>query len=579
MKILIYGINFAPELTGIGKYTGEMANWLASRGHQVRVVTAPPYYPEWKLAKGYKNWWCVESHDIVSNAIGTLAVYRCPLWVPMRPGGLTRLLHLVSFALSSLPVIWRHIFWRPDVVWVVEPALLCTPAAVILAKLSGAKAWLHVQDFEVDAAFALGLLQGAYLQRMVAKTESWLMRRFDAVSTISSRMRHRLLEKGVSPGKAVLTPNWVDMSATVNGDLRQHAKPGVMVRHHDFRAELGIVSDMVVALYSGNMGAKQGLELLADVASICRDWSPQGVRLDQTLEVPPAILFVFCGDGVGRAELVRRCDGLSNVRFLSLQPVERLSALLAMADIHLLPQRADAADLVMPSKLAGMMASGRPVVATAMAGTELASVIAGKFDCVDSWAGTNARPNMQCGLVVEPGNARAFAQAVQLLAKDVELRKHLGHAGHHYALAHMDREAILLQFEARLMAGLEPQASGVEFISERLSQAILGLQILLLLAGTQMPGTWRSAVEQSIHAGFGLSSWAHFALFASMAWLQRVSPLRWPLHRVLFVALALALVTEGLQLFAIDRHPRWIDIGIDLAGALAGVGLASRRRL
>jgi colanic acid biosynthesis glycosyl transferase WcaI len=579
MKVLLYGINFSPELTGIGKYTGEMAAWLAARGHAVRVVTAPPYYPEWKLAKGYRNWWSVESHDVVSNASGTLAVYRCPLWVPMRPGGLTRLLHLVSFALSSLPVIWRHIFWRPDVVWVVEPALLCTPAAVTLAKLSGAKAWLHVQDFEVDAAFALGLLRAAYLQKTVAGAERWLMRRFDVVSTISSRMRHRLLEKGVPLGRAVLTPNWVDVSATLKGDLRRHAQLGAMACHHDFRAELGIVSDTVVALYSGNMGAKQGLELLADVASICRDWSPQGVRLDQTLEVPPAILFVFCGDGVGRAELVRRCDGLSNVRFLNLQPVERLSALLAMADIHLLPQRADAADLVMPSKLAGMMASGRPVVATARAGTELASVIAGDVDGADAGEGTNAKPKTQCGLVVEPGNARAFAQAVQLLAKDAELRVHLGHAGHHYALAHMDRDAILLQFESRLMAVVDPRAAGAGFIGKRLAWGLLSLQILTLFVGTLMPGAWRSAVEQSVHAGFGLSSWAHFVLFASMAWLQTVSPLRWPLRRVLLVALALGLVTEGLQFFAIDRHPRLIDIGIDLAGVFAGVGLASRRRL
>jgi len=579
MKILLYGINFSPEMTGIGKYTGEMANWLGSRGHQVRVVTAPPYYPEWKLATGYRNWWCVETHDVVSNASGTLAVYRCPLWVPMQPGGLTRLLHLASFALSSLPVILRHIFWRPDVVWVVEPALFCAPAAVTLAKLSGAKAWLHVQDFEVDAAFALGVLRGACLQKTVARAERWLMRRFDMVSTISSRMRHRLLEKGVSPGRAVLTPNWADVSATLKGDLRQHAQLGAMACHHDFRAELGIASDTVVALYSGNMGAKQGLELLADVASICRDWPCQGVRPDQTLELPPAILFVFCGDGVGRAELVRRCDGLSNVRFLNLQPVESLSALLAMADIHLLPQRADAADLVMPSKLAGMMASGRPVVATARAGTELASVIEGNVDGADAGEGTNAKPKTQCGLVVEPGNARAFAQAVQLLAKDTELRMHLGHAGHHYALAHMDREAILLQFESRLMAVVDPRAAGARFISKRLAWGLLSLHILTLFFGTLMPGAWRSAVEQSVHAGLGLSSWAHFVLFASMAWLQTVSPLRWPLRRVLLIALALGLVTEGLQFFAIDRHPRWIDIGIDLAGALAGVGLASRRRL
>ena len=114
MKILLYGLNFTPELTGIGKYTGELAAWLAARGHAVRVVTAPPYYPAWKIADGFTNRWGVE--DLCGGS--SLQVWRCPLWVPRQPGGLKRLLHLASFALSSCPVMLRQIFWRPDVVWV-----------------------------------------------------------------------------------------------------------------------------------------------------------------------------------------------------------------------------------------------------------------------------------------------------------------------------------------------------------------------------------------------------------------------------------------------------------------------------
>jgi colanic acid biosynthesis glycosyl transferase WcaI len=133
LKILLYGINFSPELTGIGKYTGELAVWLAARGHAVRVVTAPPYYPEWKVGAGFKNGHAVEA--TLNGA--SLRVWRCPLWVPAQPGGIKRLLHLASFALSSLPVMLRQIVWRPDVVWVVEPALFCAPAAVVVARLSG----------------------------------------------------------------------------------------------------------------------------------------------------------------------------------------------------------------------------------------------------------------------------------------------------------------------------------------------------------------------------------------------------------------------------------------------------------
>ena len=139
MKILFYGINFSPELTGIGKYTGEMAQWFAEQGHEVLVITAPPYYPAWKVSKGYQNAYATEQWQGVT-------VFRTPLWVPAQPSGLKRLIHLASFALLSIPALFKQWSWKPDVVWVVEPPLMCAPAAVAFAKLNGAKSWLHVQD-------------------------------------------------------------------------------------------------------------------------------------------------------------------------------------------------------------------------------------------------------------------------------------------------------------------------------------------------------------------------------------------------------------------------------------------------
>ncbi|MGO9440166.1 MAG: hypothetical protein ACLPXM_06455, partial [Terriglobales bacterium] len=98
MRILIHGLNFAPELVGVGKYTGEMAQWLADRGHEVRAVTAPPFNPEWKLAKGFSRWRYGREQPVrpglaseqlqetcAPAASGSLTVLRCPLWVPLRP--------------------------------------------------------------------------------------------------------------------------------------------------------------------------------------------------------------------------------------------------------------------------------------------------------------------------------------------------------------------------------------------------------------------------------------------------------------------------------------------------------------
>ncbi len=403
LKILIYGLNYAPELTGIGKYTGEMAAWLAGRGHEVKVVTAPPYYPQWRVQAGYS------ARCYRREIMDGMSVYRCPLWVPRQLSGPKRLLHLASFAVSSLPVLWwQAIRRRPDVVLVVEPTSFCIPGAWIASRIGGAAAWLHVQDFELDAAFALGLLRGRQLRRWSLAMERFWMRRFERVSTISERMLERLDAKAVLHERRVLFPNWVDTRAI---------QP--MTEVSPLRPELGIDDATVVALYAGNLGAKQGLEILVQAAERLAD------RKD--------LLFVICGDGGERQTLQTQARGLGNIRFLPLQPVERLNALLNLADIHLLPQRGDAEDLVMPSKLTGMLASGRPVIATTQPDTQVGKVVCG------------------CGILVCPGDAAGFAAAIRQLADSPSQRQVLGAQARRYAQTHLDNERILGALEAHLL--------------------------------------------------------------------------------------------------------------------------------
>lgn len=399
MRILICGLNYSPELTGIGKFTGEMAEWLATQGHQVRVVTAPPYYPRWRVVDGYANRWGREE-------INGVSIWRCPLWVPDKPSGLKRLIHLASFALSSFPVMLMQLRWKPEVVMAIEPPLMCAPAALLLSRLAGAKAWLHIQDFEVDAAFELGILKSQSLRKAVLHVERWLMRRFDRVSTISGRMVEVLMGKGVAPGKSEYFPNWVDLQIIF--PLEQGSP---------LRRELDIPADRCLALYSGNMGEKQGLEIILEAAD--------------KLVSHPEILFVMSGEGATKTRLFEAYRHLTNVMWLPLQPLERLNGLLNMADIHLLPQRADVADLVMPSKLTGMLASGRPVLATAHAGTQLAQLVT------------------TCGKVVEPGDVQGFVEGLLELVRSPQLRAVLGSAACQTAQA-LDKAVVLRRFEEQL---------------------------------------------------------------------------------------------------------------------------------
>lgn len=409
LRILLYGLNYAPELTGIGKYSGELAAWLAQRGHEVRVVTAPPYYPAWRIDAAYR----ATSYRLERRP-GEPTVFRVPLWVPARPTGLKRMLHLLSFAVSSAPVLLLQPLWQPDVVINVEPAFFSAPLAWLLARFCGAKAWLHVQDFEVDAAFELGLLPvGGVVQRFAKLFEEGFTRRFDRVSSISLSMVARLAKKGVPEGRRVLFLNWVTLDKDAAGD---HLASGA---GSTLRSELGLVGRIVV-LYSGNLGTKQGLDLLAPLA--------------RSLADEEEIVFLFCGDGAYRAELERQVEGFTNVMLLPLQPAERLGALLRTADLHLLPQRAGAADLVMPSKLAGMLASGRPVLATAEPGTEVARAVQGR------------------GAIAPPGDLAALRAALLALAYDRDQREQLGRAARAYAVSHFGKEQVLLQFEAELVA-------------------------------------------------------------------------------------------------------------------------------
>jgi colanic acid biosynthesis glycosyl transferase WcaI len=415
MKILVHGLNFSPELIGIGKYTGEMAAWFGQRGHDVRVVTGPPYYPDWKVFTGHRNRWSRSTLPGGGAAAGGVRVYRCPVWVPERPGGLGRIAHLLSFAASSTPVaIWQALSWRPDVVIGIEPALFAAPGSLLASWLSSARVWLHVQDFEIDAAFETNLLRGDRLRRIATAAERVLIRRFDRVSSISTAMCDRLKSKGVTEGGIRLLPNWINA-----GTIYPLSSPSPM------RRELGIPDASIVALYAGNMAEKQGIGILAEVA--------------RRLAARPDIVFVFAGNGAARARLEAASAGLANVRFLPLQPAERLNDLLNLADIHLLPQRRGVADLVLPSKVTNMMASGRPVVAGAAPDTQLGQI------------------GNRCGLVVEPEDAEAMAGAVTVLADDASMRTALGAAGREIAVSEWSRDSVLGRFEAWL-AEMAPTA-------------------------------------------------------------------------------------------------------------------------
>ncbi len=353
LKLLIYGMNFAPELTGVGRYTGELAAAMAQRGHGVEVVTTAPHYPGWFVRRPYSAGRYNRERD------GNLQVFRCPIWLRGAGAGIGRLLAPLSFAISSAPVaLWRMVVRRPDTLLCVEPTLLVVPFALLVAKLLRVRTMLHIQDLELDAALAVGHLRiPPRLRSVTFAVEGWLLRRFDRIITISGHMAEALVAKGVERQRLSLIRNWVHLDR-----IMPLGRAGL------YRAELGFADDTFVALYAGQIGLKQALDVMLDAA--------------EQLAGEPRIKFVIAGEGPLKEAFVARYGGLPNILFLPLQPEERLCEFLNLADCHILPQAASIRDLVLPSKLGGMLASGKAVLVTADPGTELHDFLDGSATLV-----------------------------------------------------------------------------------------------------------------------------------------------------------------------------------------------------
>lgn len=410
-KVLFLGLNYPPEAIGIAIYSGGLCEALADAGFDVQAVVARPYYPDWRVFAGFRGFGWARTRE------AGVDVTRIPLYVPAHPTGAKRILHHASFALSALPaMLARGLSHRPDVVITVAPSLVAAPVAALVARITGARCWLHVQDFEVGAAFATDLMrQDGRAGRLALGFERAVIQRFDVVSTISFEMLRRLRTLGLPDARIVEFRNWSD-----TGRVQPLDRPSA------YRDRWAIATPHV-ALYSGNIANKQGIEILVAVARLLAH------RRDLT--------FVICGEGPNRRRLEAQAAGLDNIRFHDLQPPDQLGELVGLATVHLLPQRAGAADLVLPSKLTNILASGRPVVATADPDTGLAREVAG------------------CGLVVPPEQPEALARALERLLDDAPLRDRLGVAARRHALANWSKDAVLSAVVERMRSLARPPRS------------------------------------------------------------------------------------------------------------------------
>lgn len=418
MKILIYAINYVPELTGAAKYTSEMATWFAEQGHTVEVITGVPHYPEWEIYEGYRKK-CFMREDVDS-----VRVMRTTLYVPKRVTSLGRILLEISFS------FWTQRYWLPKLFGRAKYNLviaICPPLQIgvwpwFYCRLRNVPWVFHIQDLQVDAAIRLQMLKSRFFGYLLYKIENSLLKKATRVSTITEAMCNRISEKGVSKENIWMVPNWSEID---------FIRP--LPRNNNFRDKLGITDDQVLFMYAGNMGQKQGLDLILMAAERLLGYSK--------------IRFVMIGAGAVCHELKTKASdmGLENLSFLPVQPYDNLPEMLAAGDVHLVVQKREAADIVMPSKLTNILAAGRPALATADCGTTLHQVVEG----------------CHAGLVTPPEELEPFIEGIFKLYDDADARTEMGKNGRAYAEKFLSKEAILGDFQNKLLNLLENHNKGV----------------------------------------------------------------------------------------------------------------------
>jgi colanic acid biosynthesis glycosyl transferase WcaI len=404
LRILVVGINFAPEVTGIAPYTSALAAGLVARGHQVRALTAMPHYPEWRLRPGYDGW-------RRSEVIDGVQVERLLHHVPKRPLGVGRLVSEITFGLRVLTARWG----RPDVVIFVSPALFATRIAMVRARLGRLRnrCIVWVQDL-----YSRGIVETAGVDpndpvaRIIRATEAAVLRQARAVVVIHEGFVGQAVELGARPEDLHVVRNWTHLRQR-DGEDRAAV-----------RRRLGWRDGEVIALHSGNMGVKQALGNLVDAARLA-DERDAHVR------------FVFTGTGSERDLLEERARalGVRRIRFLDTVAQHDFPATLDAADVLLLNEAPGLREMAMPSKLTSYFSAGRPVVAA----TDAASLSAREVETSGA------------GVRVDPADPAALLDEIERIVGDSDLMAQLGGNGRRYSSERLDADAAVSAFESLLL--------------------------------------------------------------------------------------------------------------------------------
>ncbi|MCI0595839.1 MAG: glycosyltransferase family 4 protein [candidate division Zixibacteria bacterium] len=393
MNILFVTFYFPPEVGAPQRRISEYAAALTKRGHRVSILTGFPNYPRGELIPPYRR------RLYLRETLDGIEVLRVFHFLGSRQGKLGRALSEGSFALSaSVAALLEAV---PDVVIVESPSLLSCWAGVLLKRMRKSILVLHVSDLFPEGAAAVDMLARGKLFAVLKRMANFFYREADAIITVTTGLKDAILADGIPSQKIRFIPN---------GVADAHVRP---------RAE-SVANGKFRAVYAGNLGRAYNLSSVIEAA--------------QRLE-GKGFEFEFIGDGIDRPAAEKQAQALSNVRFLGGMPVALMFERLYQADAMVIPLSGkEALEAVVPSKMADAMAASLPVILAARKG-ELVDIVR----------------EAGCGLVVEPENPQALAEALQYLQQNRGGALQMGQRGQAFVRETRTRSILVEKFEQMLL--------------------------------------------------------------------------------------------------------------------------------
>jgi len=389
MKVLIFNRSFYPDFESTGQLLTELCEDLVLEGYDVTVICGRPYFVSSKPSKLFNNE-CYKGIKII-RAFGTTL---------LKENLIYRILNLLSYFISSF-IAGHFVKEKPDIVITQSDPPVSGFLGLYFSRLYKSKFVYYPQDFFYEMALVNKKIKNSFLLWILKSSENLFLKKSDKIICIGNSVKKTILSEGVSDLKINVIHNWVDTSLLYPIKKDQNS----------FIVNNNLTGKFIV-MYSGNLGYKEDLEIILDTAR-CFTKSEN-------------VKFVILGGGARKNELINKVnsENISNILFLPYQEKKDLKYSLSAADLHIIATKKELSSIIVPSKIYGIMASGRPFLSWMKKDSEIGEIVT----------------NYKCGINLDPVSLELIIEKIKWCQKNPDVLDAMGNNGRVAAEECFDRK-------------------------------------------------------------------------------------------------------------------------------------------